>query len=32
MFLAFANFYRRFFEWFARTMKPITDLLRNGIP
>jgi hypothetical protein len=32
MFLGFANFYRQFFEGFARKMKPITDLLRNGIP
>jgi len=32
MFLGFANFYRQFFERFARKMMPITDLLRNGVP
>jgi len=32
MFFGLANFYRQFFEGFARKMKPITDLLRNGVP
>ena len=32
MFLGFANFCRRFFVGFATQMKPITDLLRNGVP
>jgi len=32
MVLGFANFYRRLFEGFARKMKPITYLLRNGVP
>jgi len=32
MFLGFANCYRQFFNWFARKMQPITDLLRNGVP
>ena len=32
MFLGLGNFYLWFFEGFARTMKPITDLLRNGVP
>jgi hypothetical protein len=31
MFLGFSNFYRRFFERFGRKLKPITDLLRNGV-
>jgi len=32
MLLGFANFYRQLLERFERTMKPITDLLRNGVP
>jgi len=32
MSIGFANFYQRFFKGFARKMKPITDLLRNGVP
>jgi len=32
MFSGFANFYQRFFKGFSRKMKPITDLLRNGVP
>jgi len=32
MILGFANFYRQFFEGFAERIKPITNLLRNGVP